>query len=109
MNERNAVLVVAIAIVLVLASILFLPKFQEATKPVPQTQTPEYCESKGAAYKGFTNGCMDSCILARNPDVVCTQSLTSGCDCGKEKCWNGFECEPNRGEGFAPSPVPGSS
>ncbi len=95
MNERNAVLAVAIVLVMVLGLVIFWPKIEEATRPKPISQTLENCEANGATYKGFTNGCMDSCELARNPDIACTAVLTSGCDCGPEKCWNGFECETN--------------
>ena len=44
----------------------------------------------------FNNGCVDSCDYRRNPEEIsCIQVLTSGCECGKDKCWNGKTCEDN--------------
>ena len=58
----------------------------------PQAQV---CQAAGAAYEEFPNGCRDTCEYARNPGLMCTQALTSGCDCGPDQCWNGTSCEPN--------------
>jgi len=96
MEEQRAILVIATVIVLILAGIIFFQQLQDLAKPkkIPE-QTQEYCESHGAAYKGFSNGCRDSCESQRNSSAVCTAVLTTGCDCGSEKCWNNFECEKN--------------
>jgi hypothetical protein len=95
MEERSAIIAIVLVFIIVIAGIFFWQNAIDMTKPRSfPSQTPEYCESKGATYKGFTNGCMDSCEYARNPGA-CTTVLTSGCDCGPEKCWNGFECENN--------------
>jgi len=57
------------------------------------------CQTSGGTWKQFTNGCADSCELARqnskNP-IICTQATTMGCDCGEDECWNGEECEINQ-------------
>ncbi len=95
MEERKALAFVAIVFALVFGFFLFREKIAEATKPLPPSQTLEVCESEGAVYKGFTNGCMDSCEFARDPNVACAAVLTSGCDCGPGKCWDGFECVAN--------------
>ena len=95
MDERDAVLTVAMVLVLILGLVIFWPKIQEATGPNPISQTLENCEKNGAAYRSFTDSCMDSCRKQRNPELACAAVLTTGCDCGQGKCWNGFECEPN--------------
>lgn len=67
---------------------------QKNTNAVNQQQTKEYCESVGAEYKGFSNGCMDSCAYKRNPQgQFCTMNAPWGCYCGENKCWNGSGCE----------------
>jgi len=57
------------------------------------------CQDSGGTWIQFTNGCVDSCELARqdsdNP-IICTQATTMGCDCGEDECWNGEECERNQ-------------
>lgn len=54
------------------------------------------CESSEGEWRTFNNGCVDSCALERNPELIlCTQALTDGCDCGIDKCWNGESCEDN--------------
>ncbi len=55
----------------------------------------EVCEAAGGTYKEFSNGCADSCNLARSDDIGCIQSFSYGCDCGNEMCWNGTSCEAN--------------
>ena len=59
-----------------------------------QSQQKIKCESSGAEYKGFSNGCMDNCEYKRNPDeVICIMNAPWGCYCGEDKCWNGSGCE----------------
>lgn len=56
----------------------------------------EECARLGLEWKIFSNGCVDSCYAERNPmEASCTFSEQSGCDCGLDKCWNGFTCEDN--------------
>ena len=57
-------------------------------------QTKELCLSGGADFKFFNTGCHDECYITRSKKPIsCTQALSSGCDCGPEKCWNGTSCE----------------
>lgn len=56
----------------------------------------DVCQQEGGEWRVFRNGCVDSCQYNRNKgDVMCTQALTYGCDCGEGKCWNSEEkvCE----------------
>jgi hypothetical protein len=56
------------------------------------------CQAVGGEWRTFSNGCVDSCALARqdpNDPIVCTMAFTEGCDCGPDKCWNGETCEAN--------------
>ena len=54
------------------------------------------CLRVGGEWIEFNNGCVDSCDYRRNPvDISCIQVLTYGCECGKDKCWNGETCEDN--------------
>jgi len=54
------------------------------------------CFRADGEWKEFSNGCVDSCDLARNPEtILCTAALTDGCDCGPDRCWNGQSCEDN--------------
>lgn len=56
------------------------------------------CQDSGGTWEQFTNGCVDSCELARESSddpIACTQAITMGCDCGEDECWNGEACEDN--------------
>lgn len=52
------------------------------------------CLDSGGTWREFSNGCVDSCDLARNVETIfCAQVFTFGCDCGSDECWNGESCE----------------
>ena len=56
------------------------------------------CLEAEGEWKTFSNGCVDSCALARNPEIIlCIQTLTDGCECGENRCWNSEtgNCEDN--------------
>lgn len=54
------------------------------------------CERLRKTWREFSNTCVDSCNLERNPEVIsCGQAFTNGCDCGPNQCWNGETCEDN--------------
>ena len=56
----------------------------------------EECLRVNGKWIEFNNGCIDSCEYIRNPEEIsCIQVLTYGCECGKDKCWNGETCEDN--------------
>ncbi|MBD3388819.1 MAG: hypothetical protein GF416_07105 [Candidatus Altiarchaeales archaeon] len=58
---------------------------------VPGEQTA--CAVAGGVWKQFPNACADSCAHQRNPEVMCAQVITDGCECGENMCWNGASCE----------------
>ena len=65
---------------------------------LPQSVIQQKCIEAGGIWREFPNGCVDSCFYVRNKhNVVCTQALTFGCDCGPQKCWDRdtFSCEYN--------------
>ncbi len=68
-------------------------------------QTQELCENGGAEWTSFNSGCHDECFLERFDNekakkegkmpLMCTHALSTGCECGPDKCWNGTGCELN--------------
>jgi hypothetical protein len=50
------------------------------------------CERQNGVWRSFGDGCADSCEAKLDSFMVCTQAITSGCDCGGSKCWNGNGC-----------------
>jgi hypothetical protein len=97
MEEKNALAIIAIVLVLSIAAAIFFQKAKDmVTKPreFPE-QTVEYCESHGAKYMGFSSSCVDACTAQRNKSVACEPMLRTGCDCGPDMCWNGLACEKN--------------
>ncbi|HLC45836.1 MAG TPA: hypothetical protein VJI67_03100 [archaeon] len=65
-------------------------------KPQPNPSSESLCASGNGAWREFPQACADSCFLAENPERAdCVALLTSSCDCGLEKCWNGSECVSN--------------
>ena len=95
-EERQAVITIAVILILTLFAAVFFQQIGDLfSQKTPPEQTIEYCEAHGATYSSFTNTCRDSCDFARNNSAVCVQALTTGCDCGFDKCWDGFECIQN--------------
>lgn len=44
------------------------------------------CEASGGMWREFGNGCADKCEFQFDKYTVCSQALTFGCECGKDKC-----------------------
>ncbi|MDD5178501.1 MAG: excalibur calcium-binding domain-containing protein [Candidatus Nanoarchaeia archaeon] len=59
----------------------------------PELSSEERCINAGGEWLYFSSGCADSCGSQRREDVVCTTAMTWGCECGGDKCWNGYGCE----------------
>ena len=53
------------------------------------------CKSSGGIWTTFPNGCADTCASQTGENMMCTQVLTPGCDCGANKCWDGKSCVGN--------------
>tara|TARA_Y100000034_G_scaffold56632_1_gene69287 strand:- start:262 stop:534 length:273 start_codon:yes stop_codon:yes gene_type:complete len=79
---------------------------QDMNRSSYHKQTQELCENSGAEWTSFNSGCHDECFLERFdpkkakkegkiPIYVCTLALSTGCECGPDKCWNGTGCELN--------------
>jgi hypothetical protein len=47
------------------------------------------CSAGSGVYKDLPNSCADKCGTKGN---ICGQSVTKGCDCGADKCWDGKSC-----------------
>jgi hypothetical protein len=65
--------------------------------PRPPTPTPDprkvACQAGGGIWiTGFRNSCRDNCGTYRTQN--CQQVISSGCNCGAQKCWNGNSCVP---------------
>jgi hypothetical protein len=50
------------------------------------------CEAQSGVWREFGNGCVDGCLAKLDSFAVCTQEITNGCDCGKNRCWDGGAC-----------------
>lgn len=50
------------------------------------------CEEVKGVWRQFGNGCTDDCRSKFDEFTICTQALSYGCDCGKNRCWNGETC-----------------
>lgn len=50
------------------------------------------CEEVKGVWRQFGNGCTDDCRSKFDEFTICTQALNYGCDCGKNRCWNGETC-----------------
>ena len=94
MEKRGAmpiwVFILVFLIVIVFAYFMLKPKSNILE------DSEQECLRVNGKWIEFSNGCVDSCDYRRNPkDISCIQVLTSGCECGKDKCWNGETCENN--------------
>lgn len=51
------------------------------------------CEVKNnGIWREFGNSCGDSCGAKFDEFKICDNSLYNGCDCGINRCWDGFSC-----------------
>ncbi len=50
------------------------------------------CEEVRGVWRQFGNGCIDECNAKFDRFSMCPQVLAYGCDCGRNRCWNGDTC-----------------
>ncbi len=50
------------------------------------------CEEVRGVWRQFGNGCIDECSAKFDKFSICPQVLAYGCDCGRNRCWNGDTC-----------------
>lgn len=50
------------------------------------------CEQSRGVWRQYGNGCVDECNPKFEQFAICTRAVTFGCDCGKNRCWNGETC-----------------
>jgi hypothetical protein len=50
------------------------------------------CEESKGVWRQFGNGCANYCNPQFDQFSICSQSLVYGCDCGKNRCWDGKTC-----------------
>ncbi|MBU0647676.1 hypothetical protein KJ855_00675 [Patescibacteria group bacterium] len=81
---KTKIIIIGAVIVLVFASLYYIFKL-----------TPEkiQCYIVGGNWRVFSNTCVDACTSEKYP--VCGMAITAGCDCGPDKCWNGYMCVKN--------------
>jgi hypothetical protein len=65
--------------------------FAQIARPTSFDDRPICQETKGV-WRQFGNGCADDCRSKFDQFSICTQALIYGCDCGKNRCWNGEKC-----------------
>lgn len=62
----------------------------------PAQMEEAYCRHRGGRWVGFTNGCRDLCgpQISRGAglSVICTTDMPMGCECGRDRCWDGTRC-----------------
>ncbi|MBM3579927.1 MAG: hypothetical protein FJX34_04060 [Alphaproteobacteria bacterium] len=46
------------------------------------------CEASIGVWRDFGSSCADECEAQLDEFSMCAQVVTSGCDCGKSRCWN---------------------
>jgi hypothetical protein len=50
------------------------------------------CEEVRGVWRQFGDGCIDQCSAKFDKFSICPQVLAYGCDCGRNRCWNGDTC-----------------
>ena len=50
------------------------------------------CQEVRGVWRQFGNGCIDECNAKFDKFSICPQVLAYGCDCGRNRCWNGDTC-----------------
>lgn len=57
------------------------------------TEDRQRCEVQGGTWRLFSDGCVDSCAKAVDPNIGCILVMTWGCDCGSDQCWGDDGCQ----------------
>lgn len=52
------------------------------------------CSQTGGTWESFATSCADTC-QGQQSDQLCQQTKTYSCNCGLDKCWNGYACVDN--------------
>jgi hypothetical protein len=65
--------------------------FSQATRSTTFDDRPA-CEEVRGVWRQFSNGCVDECNAKFDRFLICPQVLAYGCDCGRNRCWNGDTC-----------------
>lgn len=52
------------------------------------------CITSGGEWINSTNDCSNFCEFKRNISSVCPTTLVGSCNCGSNKCWTEYACEP---------------
>ena len=63
-------------------------------KPLTKSEMIQSCSKNKGIWKRFSNDCADNCSQI-SVGAICNAKTTESCDCGKDKCWNGFNCATN--------------
>ena len=70
----------------------FINNVSANNRPTTFDDRPD-CEKSQGIWREFGSGCVDNCLKKIDPyNIVCTSALTYGCECGKNRCWNGEKC-----------------
>jgi hypothetical protein len=78
---------------LVLAILLaFLPAASFGNDRSVSFDEKPVCEKQGGVWRQFGNSCLDSCISKFDKFSICAQAITYGCDCLRDKCFDGNQC-----------------
>lgn len=78
---------------------------QPTATPMASIGPPATCLQAGGTWRtDFPNSCVDYCFEP-GAQPVCAQVISSGCDCGPQKCWSGTTCIDNPQEKASPSPT----
>ncbi len=71
-----------------------LKKNSSNKKPLTKSEMIQSCSKNKGIWKRFSNDCADNCSQL-SVGAICNAKTTESCDCGANKCWNGFKCITN--------------
>jgi len=78
----------------IFAILLFIISSQAFSQAVRFTTFDDrpVCEEVRGVWRQFGDGCIDECSAKFDKFSICPQVLAYGCDCGRNRCWNGDTC-----------------
>ncbi len=56
----------------------------------------EVCESEKGVWREFGNDCANNCALDTGRQKMCIPTITYGCNCPKDQCWDYYKCVDNK-------------
>jgi uncharacterized protein YneF (UPF0154 family) len=102
MNKKIAIIIIFLALTIAIILVVWLltskERSQEKNAPKTTEALMRSCQNSGGEWKEQSNPCDYTCDYQRRilkgEELSCITVVLPGCQCEKNKCWDGETCVP---------------